>query len=285
MAAAGPVMARVVPPNRPPATPETAAVTSPTSGGTSLATAMARERGTAMHPTVIPAAMSVNTVDGLSILAYSGRREGRPRSASHGLDWLTDTSFITTGEAAPGAAAAAAAAAAAGPSRSPFSSSGPRPSPSPPPPPAAADRNLPPVPGIGPRRKPKPDPKPEPNTPRGRAAAPGGAKHPEEGSARRPERARQLRTILDIIFTSSALQSPVDRSVPWGLPSLLGEKVRTSVYGVLENSPEVFSITVAICRNFCPEPDKHCIDPAGILTYYVHRVSGRRRLPLLTCLT
>mmetsp|Transcript_20642 Transcript_20642/g.59956 ORF Transcript_20642/g.59956 Transcript_20642/m.59956 type:complete len:267 (+) Transcript_20642:1414-2214(+) len=94
MAAAGPVIAKVVPPKRPPATPETAAVTNPTSGGTPLATAMASDRGTAMQPTAIPAETSVMSVEGLSIVFHSGRREGMPRSSSQGLSWLTVTSFI-----------------------------------------------------------------------------------------------------------------------------------------------------------------------------------------------
>jgi len=58
IAAAGPVIASVVPPIRPPATPATAALTNPTAGGTSLARAMARESGTATQPTAIPAETS-----------------------------------------------------------------------------------------------------------------------------------------------------------------------------------------------------------------------------------
>ena len=63
IAAAGPVMAKVVPPNRPPATPETAAVTNPTSAGTPLATAMARLSGTATHPIVRPVVEVANETE------------------------------------------------------------------------------------------------------------------------------------------------------------------------------------------------------------------------------
>mmetsp|Transcript_22966 Transcript_22966/g.48888 ORF Transcript_22966/g.48888 Transcript_22966/m.48888 type:complete len:287 (-) Transcript_22966:440-1300(-) len=72
MAAAGPVTARVVPPMSPPATPETAAVTRPTSAGTPEARAIASERGTATHPTVSPAEMSVKTVSLLNMCFHSG---------------------------------------------------------------------------------------------------------------------------------------------------------------------------------------------------------------------
>mmetsp|Transcript_10614 Transcript_10614/g.15150 ORF Transcript_10614/g.15150 Transcript_10614/m.15150 type:complete len:256 (-) Transcript_10614:597-1364(-) len=80
MAAAGPVTARVVPPSKPPATPETAAVTRPTSAGTPLATAMARDRGTAIQPTVRPAEMSVRRMSGLNIFFHSGIKDGIPKS-------------------------------------------------------------------------------------------------------------------------------------------------------------------------------------------------------------
>mmetsp|Transcript_10304 Transcript_10304/g.28966 ORF Transcript_10304/g.28966 Transcript_10304/m.28966 type:complete len:206 (+) Transcript_10304:61-678(+) len=85
MAAAGPVTARVVPPKSPPAMPDTAAVTSPTSAGTPLARAMARESGTAMQPTVTPADMSVRRVDELNIFFHSGTRDGMPRFRSRGF--------------------------------------------------------------------------------------------------------------------------------------------------------------------------------------------------------
>mmetsp|Transcript_5188 Transcript_5188/g.8191 ORF Transcript_5188/g.8191 Transcript_5188/m.8191 type:complete len:269 (-) Transcript_5188:475-1281(-) len=80
IAAAGPVTARVVPPIRPPATPETAAVTKPTSAGTPLAKAMANDRGTAMHPTVKPADTSVKMVSLLNIRFQSGIKVDKPRS-------------------------------------------------------------------------------------------------------------------------------------------------------------------------------------------------------------
>mmetsp|Transcript_13207 Transcript_13207/g.33262 ORF Transcript_13207/g.33262 Transcript_13207/m.33262 type:complete len:276 (-) Transcript_13207:277-1104(-) len=72
MAAAGPVTARVVPPMRPPATPETAAVTRPTSAGTPEAKAMAKDNGTATQPTVRPAEISVNSVSLLNMCFHSG---------------------------------------------------------------------------------------------------------------------------------------------------------------------------------------------------------------------
>mmetsp|Transcript_3026 Transcript_3026/g.5576 ORF Transcript_3026/g.5576 Transcript_3026/m.5576 type:complete len:221 (-) Transcript_3026:252-914(-) len=95
MAAAGPVIARVVPPMRPPASPETAAVVNPTSGGTPLATAMANDRGTAMQPTVIPADTSVKSVEVLNILRQSTIKEGRPRSNNQGLSLVTFTSCFS----------------------------------------------------------------------------------------------------------------------------------------------------------------------------------------------
>ena len=78
----GPVTARVVPPMRAPATPETAAVTSPTSAGTPLAKAMASDSGTAMHPTVNPADMSVKSVSAglVSMRFHSGNNLGMPKS-------------------------------------------------------------------------------------------------------------------------------------------------------------------------------------------------------------
>mmetsp|Transcript_1679 Transcript_1679/g.3356 ORF Transcript_1679/g.3356 Transcript_1679/m.3356 type:complete len:348 (-) Transcript_1679:84-1127(-) len=79
MAAAGPVTARVVPPMRPAATPETAAVTSPISAGTPEASAMARLRGTATHPTVKPAEISVKSVSLLNIFFHSGIIVPTPR--------------------------------------------------------------------------------------------------------------------------------------------------------------------------------------------------------------
>ena len=98
MAAAGPVTARVVPPKSPPAMPDTAAVTSPTSAGTPLARAMARESGTAMQPTVTPADMSVRRVDALNIFFHSGTSDGIPRSRSKGflLVFLVATSLISS---------------------------------------------------------------------------------------------------------------------------------------------------------------------------------------------
>mmetsp|Transcript_2862 Transcript_2862/g.6625 ORF Transcript_2862/g.6625 Transcript_2862/m.6625 type:complete len:241 (+) Transcript_2862:1462-2184(+) len=86
MAAAGPVTANVVPPRSPPATPETAAVTRPTSAGTPLARAIASDSGTAMQPTVIPADMSVNMVSELNMRFQSGTSDGMPKSNRKGLD-------------------------------------------------------------------------------------------------------------------------------------------------------------------------------------------------------
>mmetsp|Transcript_14803 Transcript_14803/g.28185 ORF Transcript_14803/g.28185 Transcript_14803/m.28185 type:complete len:243 (+) Transcript_14803:1261-1989(+) len=82
IAAAGPVTASVVPPNRPPATPDTAAVTNPTSAGTPDANAMARFNGTATHPTVIPAEMSVRRVSRANIFRHSGHRDAIPRKST-----------------------------------------------------------------------------------------------------------------------------------------------------------------------------------------------------------
>mmetsp|Transcript_8819 Transcript_8819/g.29097 ORF Transcript_8819/g.29097 Transcript_8819/m.29097 type:complete len:260 (-) Transcript_8819:214-993(-) len=80
IALAGPVMARVVPPIMAPTKPAVAALTRPTSGGSPLATAMARDSGTAMQPTVRPAATSASMVVELNILRHSGTSDGRPRS-------------------------------------------------------------------------------------------------------------------------------------------------------------------------------------------------------------
>mmetsp|Transcript_46835 Transcript_46835/g.114217 ORF Transcript_46835/g.114217 Transcript_46835/m.114217 type:complete len:202 (+) Transcript_46835:1574-2179(+) len=89
MAAAGPVTANVVPPISPPATPDTAAVTNPTSAGTPDATAIASDRGTAMQPTVIPAETSANKFsDDESIFFHSGTSGGIPMSIIHGLLFL-----------------------------------------------------------------------------------------------------------------------------------------------------------------------------------------------------
>mmetsp|Transcript_91730 Transcript_91730/g.137355 ORF Transcript_91730/g.137355 Transcript_91730/m.137355 type:complete len:248 (+) Transcript_91730:1488-2231(+) len=85
IAAAGPVMASVVPPNIPPATPDTAAVTSPTSAGTPLATAIAKDKGTAMQPTVRPAEISVKRVSVLNIFFHSGISLGIPKSRIRGF--------------------------------------------------------------------------------------------------------------------------------------------------------------------------------------------------------
>mmetsp|Transcript_10599 Transcript_10599/g.31002 ORF Transcript_10599/g.31002 Transcript_10599/m.31002 type:complete len:254 (-) Transcript_10599:599-1360(-) len=107
MAAAGPVTARVVPPINPAATPETAAVTNPTSAGTPEAKAMAKLRGTAMHPTVIPAEMSVKRVSLSNILFHSGINLPNPRmsmldssEAAFRTGALDGVSFSASSEAA-----------------------------------------------------------------------------------------------------------------------------------------------------------------------------------------
>ena len=81
IAAAGPVTANVVPPNKPPATPDTTAVTNPTSAGTPLAKAIANDNGIATHPTVNPAEISVYTVSLLNIFFHSGTKDCRPKTS------------------------------------------------------------------------------------------------------------------------------------------------------------------------------------------------------------
>jgi len=80
MAAAGPLTARGVPPNRATAMPPTIAATSPAEGATPLARAMARESGTAMQATVIPAMQSSFSQRGETSAAHSGSRWRTPRS-------------------------------------------------------------------------------------------------------------------------------------------------------------------------------------------------------------